>query len=396
MHQDDPIDFQIAELIGKYLRNEISAEELAALERWQLEDVRNLRLWKKLNDKQYLAERLRGWPTDAQSAALWDRMHGRPINRLLFRRRIWWIGAVAVLFLATLVYTIQWHNVANTSDTRQRTAAAISHVEHDAIKVKTNVAPSAGVMLITDGGEQIALEGGQIHARQLEKLERQSEGNRLSQHHTIKTAVANTYQVELSDGTKVWLNAASSLRYPVRFEEKARNVFLVGEAYFDVAEDASKPFTVVTDKSCIQVLGTEFNIRSYPDELQDRTSLFTGYVNVQDKGGRTVSKLTPGYDAIVSGVQDITVRHTVASKVLAWKNNLFIFENEPLVDLMGELATWYGLKVHFEDAAAKTYRFTGRLKRYPDVHTLLDLISETAKVTFRVNQGQVWINSAKN
>jgi len=394
MHQDDSIDFQIAELIGKYLRDEITSEELIVLERWRSQDSRNLRLWQELNDKQYLAERLKAWPTDTQSAALWSKMHGRT-NRARFQRRIWRIGAVAAVLLVAVLYAVRWYEFADTPNIVDRTAAEITQIGPNVTGGQATVASSAGVVLITDAGEQIALEGEQIHSYQLEKLALKWKGNHRSLHHTIKTAVANTYQVELSDGTNVWLNAASSLRYPVAFEGEERKVFLTGEAYFDVAKDADKPFTVITGKSYIRVLGTEFNVRSYPGEVEDRTSLFTGSVNVQRKSSGTLFALTPGYEAIVSDVQDISVRRMVASKVLAWKENLFIFENEPLGELMGELATWYGLTVHFEDPAAKAYRFTGRLKRYPTINTLLDLISETSKVTFRVNGDQIWINSVE-
>lgn len=405
MHQDDSIDFQIAELIGKYLRDEISAEELAVLERWKSQDSRNLRLWKKLNDKQYISERLKTWPTDARSAALWKKMHVRSPNPLLFRWRIWRMGAVAAVIGVAVLFAVYTYYFSEASNEARQTAGEIAQIEMDVINGQTPGVSSAGVLLITDSGEQIALEGEQIQSRKLDDLEVKWEGKSLSYavnehrhhaagvYHTIKTAFANIYQLELSDGTKVWLNASSSLRYPVAFERDERKVFLVGEAYFDVAKDANKPFTVVTDKSYIRVLGTEFNVRSYPGEVDDRTSLFTGSVNVQGKGDGAPSKLTPGYEAIVSGVKDIAIQRTSAYKVLAWKENLFIFENESLGDLMQELASWYGLEVHFEDTAAKAYRFTGRLKRYSDVNTLLDLISQTSKVTFRVNNGQVWIDN---
>lgn len=404
MSYDDPIDFQIAELIGKYLRGEISKEELAILERWQLQHPGNQVLWKKLNDHYYVTEQLKAWPTDKQSEVLWDKMHNRSANRWLSPKRFWRLSVVAAALLVVVLYVVNKHLDAEGRSISNLTKPATAEIHPDVGEEHKPANSATGVTLITEDGEQIALED-QYSAYQINGLELNWKGKELSYridglqrsalnvHHTIKTAVAHTYQLELADGTKVWLNAASSLRYPVVFDRNERKVFLTGEAYFDVAKDPGRPFTVITEKSQVRVLGTEFNIRAYPDEVQDRTSLFSGSVNVHGKNGGSGSTLKPGYEAVVAETQNIAVQRTSMQKVLAWKHNLFIFENEPLADLMEELSKWYGLHVHFEDTFAKTYRFTGRLKRYPDVNTLLNLISETSKVTFRMMDGQIWVSA---
>src|SRR5690606_32632894 len=132
-------------------------------------------------------------------------------------------------------------------------------------------------------------------------------------------------------------------RYPTAFDGAERKVTLRGEAYFEVAHDPDKPFIVVTEKSHIKVLGTRFNVKSYPEDKTDRTALLDGSLQVSSRQGTQSALLHPGYEAVVTGGANMAVNRADTQKALAWKNGLFIFQNESLESLMRELQKWYGI-----------------------------------------------------
>jgi ferric-dicitrate binding protein FerR (iron transport regulator) len=202
-----------------------------------------------------------------------------------------------------------------------------------------------------------------------------------TRYNTVITPRGGEYQLVLSDGTKVWLNAASSIRYPVCFSGKERRVTVVGEAYLEVAKDAAHPFIVTTRQSNIMVLGTSFDVKAYPDEPTDKTSLVEGLVKVSAAGPGDVL-LRPGAQVVVDCRRSLTVGTANLEEALAWKNGLFVFQSECLESITRKLYRWYNIDIVFNDNTLKDIRFTGRLRRYDDMTVLLDMISSTSRVTF--------------
>jgi ferric-dicitrate binding protein FerR (iron transport regulator) len=220
-----------------------------------------------------------------------------------------------------------------------------------------------------------------------------------TRYNTVITPRGGEYQLVLSDGTKVWLNAASSIRYPVCFNGKERRVAVVGEAYLEVAKDADHPFVVTTRQSNITVLGTSFNVKAYPDEPVDKTSLVEGLVMVgasstpsPDSARSSVRPgsaagpgdvlLRPGAQVVVDCRRSITLGAANLEEALAWKNGLFVFQSECLESISRKLSRWYNVDIVFNDNTLKNIRFTGRLRRYDDMTVLLNMISSTSRVTF--------------
>ncbi len=163
---------------------------------------------------------------------------------------------------------------------------------------------------------------------------------------TITTPPGRQFQIVLPDGTKIWLNAASNLRYPVAFSAGERKVMVEGEAYLEVAEDARRPFMVdVAGQSEIQVLGTSFNINAYKDEKAQRTTLLQGRVRV--KTAKVEKVLSPGQEAVVS--DGLTVQENAnLTQAVAWKNGIFHFDNASLESVMRQLSRWYDVEVIYE------------------------------------------------
>ena len=196
----------------------------------------------------------------------------------------------------------------------------------------------------------------------------------------------------LSDGTRVWLNSETSILYPVVFGTKERRVFIQGEAYFEVAKDAKKPFTVQFMSSSVTVLGTSFNIRAYPEEKQSQTTLAEGSVRIYSPGSSMLLK--PGEQAEVKALSGEMVKKEVEVKTFtSWKDGRFVFEQEPLENIMRTLERWYDIRVIFRDEGAKRISLSGNLKRYGDFSQVMNMLQMTGDVRFELHGNDVYITT---
>lgn len=230
--------------------------------------------------------------------------------------------------------------------------------------------------------EQITYTAGSI-AYQQESSQTQLEYN------TIRTPKGGEYQVTLQDGTKVWLNAASSIRYPVVFNGNERRVYVSGEAYFEVAKNKEKPFIVTAKHTEVKVLGTHFNVSAYEEDQQVSTTLVEGAVKVSS--GEYFALLRPDQQAIVpQGSRQITVSNVHAEEALAWKNGIFLYNNENIREVMKVIARWYDIEVIYQgDLSNKT--FGGTISRFEDFEKLLKTLELTGAIHFKIEGRRVTV-----
>ena len=224
------------------------------------------------------------------------------------------------------------------------------------------------------------------------------EYNRLKQTNT-DTVVFNQlivprgglYLLVLADGTRVWMNSDSHLKYPVMFAGGKREVILSGEAYFDVVKDKSAPFIVRTESGNIEVLGTEFNIKCYSDEIALVTTLVNGKVKFDDGINPSVI-LKPEEQLIFEkeNSQSI-VRKVNVNHYISWKDNRLSFQGETLDMIMKTLSRWYNVEVVFEDSTLKALEFSGNLDRFTDIQEFLSLFELGVNVKFEVKSRTVYI-----
>jgi len=211
----------------------------------------------------------------------------------------------------------------------------------------------------------------------------------LMAYNTITTPKGGQYQVTLPDGSKVWLNSISSIKFPVSFSsQKERRVELTGEAYFEVAHNKTLPFRVVTSKQVVEVLGTHFNINAYPDELYTRTTLLVGSVKVSDRNN--IAILKPGQQAELAA--NIKVSEANIDEVVAWKNGYFRFEDQKLEDIMRVIARWYDIKVVFEDENIKNETYGALSTRFDNISALLKIMEQTGDAKFSIDGSTVRIS----
>lgn len=214
------------------------------------------------------------------------------------------------------------------------------------------------------------------------------------QYNTITTPRGGQYKIVLADGSKVWLNAASSLRFPTAFTGEKREVKMQGEAYFEVAKNTAKPFIVSVEGITVKVLGTHFNVYAYSNENIIRTTLAEGAVSLSRRGegqpaGQTEMRLKPGEQAqLDKQTGNISVKKVNVNKMLAWKNNLFYFEDTNIKEIMGQVARWYDVEVVYATKQLKNKNFSGIISRYKNIDELLKRMELTGTIHFKV-EGKV-------
>lgn len=208
-------------------------------------------------------------------------------------------------------------------------------------------------------------------------------------YNTMQIPVGGFYQLKLADGTKVWLNSLTQLRFPVTFAGEERKVYLTGEAYFEVARDSVHPFIVATDEGMeVKVYGTEFNVDTYRKGTV-KTTLVNGKVGIRVSATGEEVRLSPNQMALFTkATQSIQVENVDPYGAVAWKDGKFVFEDEPMEEIMERLSRWYDVKVFYANERIKKHTFTGIITRFADISDVLHLMEETAAVEFNI-QGNI-------
>lgn len=265
-------------------------------------------------------------------------------------------------------------------------------------------------MLKLADGTQVPLDSAGVHGIPQQGAARVSNANGLLAYtiekpsdvllyNTITTPRGGQYQVVLADGSSVWLNAASSLRYPTAFPGNERVVELVGEAYFEVAKDRSRPFRVkVTSPAAgvppaeVRVLGTHFNVMAYPEEHAVATTLVEGRVAVSRGDSRAV--LAPGQQGRLTDSGIAVIPDYDVAQAIAWKEGTFVFNDTPLDEIMRAVSRWYDVEVTFEDDLG-ALEFGGVVSRRENASAVLDLLELTGEVDFEVKKNMIVVRSGK-
>ncbi|MBV7533959.1 FecR family protein [Chitinophaga sp. sic0106] len=306
-----------------------------------------------------------------------------PRNR--YRRLVIASTAAAAAILAVVVFTAPHLSTKNKKN--QPPAALI------ASKFGEDVRPGSNKALLTLGnGKTVILEDtkdGTIPAGDENIHKAQDE---LVYNHTGESVAVNTlqtpkggqYQVVLSDGTKVWLNAASTLTYPASFRGNTRTVTLSGEAYFEVAANANMPFYVNTPEEQVLVLGTSFNVKAYTEEKRNTTTLIDGAVKVAKAEKEIV--LQPGEQTVYNkSTGRLQASGGDPARAIAWKNGQFAFKNDDLKEVMQTISRWYDTEVKYDETLdISTIHVTGFMRRQANLSSTLEILEITAGVHFKI------------
>ncbi|MEC5145902.1 FecR domain-containing protein [Chitinophaga sp. 212800010-3] len=250
-------------------------------------------------------------------------------------------------------------------------------------------------LTLDSGGHRVLNQGAAVVSQQEGQLV-YTAGDPLTDvsYNTLQTGRGGQFSLVLPDGTKVWVNAASSVRYPTVFPDKERRIDVTGEVYLEVKQDA-RPFVVSTPYEMLQVLGTKFNINAYEDEAATLTTLLSGKVKVENRNAVAVI-LQPGQESEVAHKPSavIPVRAADTEQAIAWKNGYFNFDNERLDVILRLLSRWYDMKFEADDAVA-ALRFSAIMERSSSLENVLSALSATGAVEFSLKNNRIKARLAK-
>ena len=382
---------RIVRLLQLYLLGDITEEERQELEDWCEEAPRNRKLFEQIcqedlfSKERYVYEKIH----DTKAFSVFEKRVRKVSSRSIGN---WWKYAAVLLFPILVVGS--WK---------------LMHETEQVSIVASSVAPiqpgCSQAVLVLDDGRKVFLkeeeEGVISEDKEItvtgEKdrlVYTSSEGKNVDEirFNELEIPRGGEYKVRLADGTLVYLNSATRMKYPVKFDEKERKVYLSGEAYFEVAKDPERPFFVEMEGVEVRVYGTSFNVNTH-QKGNIQTVLVKGSIGVKVLSSGMESMIRPGQMAeFKQGNTKVDVKDVNVAVYTDWKDGIFRFENQRLEDILAVLSNWYDMNVFYQTVSVKELHFSGYMERYKDVSVILEAITLSTGVTFSI-QGKTIIVS---
>lgn len=393
---------EIGKILAKYPA--ITAEEEAILKEWR-DKSRNQLIFDELTDEDYIIRMLEEFERMKQGEAeswtkLQNAMSSFPAQadeEVPERRKLsWWYytAAASVLLVISSLFLFKWYSSRQdeVSIPKSQPVAKNNDVLPGQFKAKLTLADGSVMVLDTIFSSQLVQQGSTtVYTRGGQLMYEQKGKHKEVLYNTLTTAKGETYGMVLSDGSKIWLNAQSSLRYPVAFTGDERKVEITGEAYFEIASlglppadshrrgERKMPFVVSLNGMEVEVLGTKFNINSYSDEDAIKTTLLEGKVKVRSAAMNAQTVLAPGEQALLNkGTQLLNKTKDIDVKAeVAWRFGLFQFNNADLRTVMHQLEKWYDVQVSYEGNIKNGgFEFLGKLPRNMNLSQVLSILQK--------------------
>lgn len=385
---------RLSRLLDGYFKGTCSKKEL-----------NELFAWIRMGDKdEAILDRLRQeWDKTGNGEVLpepdWGGMlHGIVSDPGTTRRQAagsWkWVAAVAAVLVlfGSVIYAVYQQRFPG----KRQQALADAHVQRivpGGNKAVLTLADGATIVLDSAANGILARQGGTAIQKTRDGILSYTAGaggrNRApAAMNMIRTPRGGQYQISLPDGTRVWLNAESSLKFPTSFAGSERRVELSGEAYFEVARNEAMPFLVNSGRQTVRVLGTRFNINAYHNERVIKTTLLEGSVEVTGTRSGKRHILTPGQLATTGGTGEITVEEGYPEQAIAWKNGKFMFNRESIESIMRKIARWYDTEIIYQ-TDMKNIHFTGSVSRFAEVTDVLRKLELTGSVHFKIEERRI-------
>ena len=374
-------------LIKRSFTSSLDEEDRRVLEAWLDESERHRQLYEEM--KRFVARR-ENFQLSVETKKRFKQDFETRVDEAYRRRgrRVWLkvVSYAAMLALPIIAGMLLW--------TRQSVEEVVDYgigpIEHGVRKATLVLNDGKVLALDTSRMTLKEIDGVTIHTNDqalvyVDSLDDQD----VNLQNRLITPKGGEYTIMLADGTKVWVNAATEIRYPVKFAGKERRVRLEGEAYFEVVKNTEKPFIVEANGMEVKVYGTQFNVNSRRDD-QIQTTLVEGSVSVKPKGLAEVM-LKPNQQAVFNKLAGrVTVRDVDVLSYVAWQRRNYYFENKSIGEILDELSLWYDIQVFFVNNEVRNERFSGYLPRYEEINGLLSLIEKTSHVQFEI-KGRVII-----
>lgn len=373
---------ELIEYLDLLLKGKADRERELEIEQWLGESEENRQVYREACELYYRLNYAELWDkVDAVKALKDTRLTlRRRAERTRWRYRLAGIAA-AVLICFGVVQLIQ----VRQPEAPQPLAAVVEDVESGEMKAVLTLANGEKVQLNTENKDGVDLGFARAVEDSLSGLVYRFKDSVMAprEFHTLSVPRAGEYIMVLSDGSRVWLNSETELRFPVTFDDEKREVFLTGEAYFEVVKDARRPFIVSTPQTKTTVLGTSFNVMAYVGENRTEITLVNGAVAVT--AGDRNCRIAPGQQVAVNNESLEMVNRTVnVPAFTSWKDGIFEFDDMSLSDLSVKLSRWYDVDFFFVNREAAMKSFTGAIKRNRNLQFMLDFIRKTSGVRFEM------------
>lgn len=380
--------FLVSRWIAEEMAGVISEEERVQLEAWRKETLANEGEYQELK-RDYRQEILTDYPEE-EIGREWKKFKRQ--NRYSVKVVKLWIryAALIVLLLGVGVF-FKWQSdkgtnlvkVADQTISMAQGYPLLILADGKSMTLNDSVLLSQEIVL-----KQVLVRDSLISYQQME-----SEMGLAEAYNTLVIPKGGEFQIQLADGSHVWLNSETELRYPVRFTGTERRVYLKGEAYFEVAKNVGKPFVVTTSGGIdVKVLGTKFNVASYDNDGHVTTTLAEGCVEVGNKNSSV--KLQPEEQALFDKKNQLfQIQKVDVGMFLAWKEGRFLFEEQSLEQIMKQLQRWYEMTVFFTSEEVKQYTFSGDLKKYDDFNKIIRMLEEVAGIKISIKGNCVVIGA---
>ena len=382
--------YKIPDIIIRELNQEINNEEKKLLNEWFNDSEQNVLLYHKIRKSENLQHISNAYNSIDKYLA-WKKVNS-VINQPGFKHvlfRVLKYAAIISIPVLLAGYFLQKFDFNKNAIPTVNFAEQINTLEESSIITANGdviVLDNSNDSIIEIDGTQIAKEKSLIQYK-----ENQLPDNVIS-YNTLVTPKGKLFSIVFSDGTKVWLNAGSAIKYPTQFTSKTREVYLTGEAYFDVNRNENKPFIVSLDNMDIEVLGTSFNVMAYSDDNIVATTLVEGSVKVKTK--RNQIKLKPGEQVRLDRDLNTLESQAVNTELYtSWMDGKYIFDYANLESVMTKLSRWYDKEIFYLNPGVKEIHFSGTLHKYDTINETLNIISLTTKVKFEINENTVLVMS---
>ena len=377
---------EIPSLLSKAFLGTLSEEEERALQQWRDESPENEQLYESEMNTGYIVQK-------SHDVARVNIVNGY-MNVLLKRkrnvrvRRVRRIVSIAAGVVLPLLAVVLWYGTRERIEDVSEQVASV--IRHGGVKAELVLADGTTRILGSEVTDSLLVQQGANIVVQNQGVSYCVDSSVVEErYNTLRVPRGGEYSITLSDGTIVYLNSESELRYPVNFVGRDRRVYLSGEAYFDVVQDEAHPFIVDMGNSSVRVLGTSFDVRAYADEDEVLTTLVQG--SVKFSAGKEFVTLEPGKQAVLGKSGSIETREVDTYLYTAWKEGVFAFKRQRLEEIMKVVARWYDVNIFWENVSQKEVTFTGKMKRYDDFSKVMEMLEMTGNTEFVVRENNIFI-----
>jgi len=371
-----------AKLIIKYLKDELTEQEKDIFQAWLNADPKNQALLASFRDTATVQNEINfinGIDVNADWEAISKQTNLAPKHRARGNRLF--VYSAAALLLITVSIGIYTYKIKSSI----RAVTTAYDVMPGKQKAFLEMADGSAINL-DEHPKQVQTKDGSAINTKAGILAFKANNNQSHGYNLLKTPKAGEYKMILPDGTQVWLNAASSLKFSTDFNKNERRVELKGEAYFEVAHNKTLPFTVHFNNTEVEVVGTHFNINSYGKK--SKTTLIEGAIKITE--GNDQKSLKPGDEAVTeAGKVDISKTETYKS--IAWKEGVFYFNEDKMTDILDQVARWYNVEIIY-NGSPSTKKYNGNIRRQATLNQVLEMLNAVSGTNFKLKDRTITVN----